>query len=407
MIGKFWKGPSKVKRPALQALSGYPINSRFAESYRTMRTNVQLSFMDGDVRSLLVTSAGEKEGKSTTSANLAYSMARTGKTTLLIDADLRKPSLLQIVKSKNSPGLTGLLSDTFGTDIGAGSLKTFGFSDLLWILSFQKKSGKLILVDGTEKVELFFIDGEPVDVQWVTRPDEKKLAALLASAGAITQEQAGRALLRATDTGQRIGAVMVNMGLVSEEQMAGYIELHLLEGLKIAIGLRSGGFEFVKVPSSRCEKPPFGPTDIRRLYTRLVAGNEDLPYVESSMRASVMATDQEGLFLLPSGPRPPNPGELLQSARMSFLLTYLNRHYDTLIIDTPPILPASDAVLLAPQAHGVVLVVKAGVVNRKLVQRALSQLRNAKANVIGVVLNQVNVNREGYYKYYRKYYSGY
>jgi len=92
---------------------------------------------------------------------------------------------------------------------------------------------------------------------------------------------------------------------------------------------------------------------------------------------------------------------------MSFLLSYLNRHFDRLVIDSSPVLPASDAVLIAPRTDGVVLMVKAGQVNRELIKKAVDQIRMTKANLVGVVLNQVDVKREGYYKYYHKYYSEY
>jgi len=122
-------------------LGNYSTASSFAESYRTLRTNIYFSFMEKEFRSLLVTSTGEKEGKSTTTANLAYTMAQAGKTVLMIDADLRKPMLSKVIPSHNEPGLTGLLSDTFSTDIRAGSLADFSVNDLFWLLSFQKKTG--------------------------------------------------------------------------------------------------------------------------------------------------------------------------------------------------------------------------------------------------------------------------
>ena len=118
-------------------------------------------------------------------------------------------------------------------------------------------------------------------------------------------------------------------------------------------------------------------------------------------------TDTENLFILPSGPRPPKPAELLDSNRMSFLLSYLSRRFDRMIIDSSPILPASDAVIMAPQTDGVLLMVKSGQVNRELIKKAVDQIRLAQANLVGVVLNQVDVKREGYYKYYHKYYSQY
>jgi capsular exopolysaccharide synthesis family protein len=136
-------------------------------------------------------------------------------------------------------------------------------------------------------------------------------------------------------------------------------------------------------------------------------GGEELPFLREKIHAAIMKTDVENLFVLPSGPRPPNPAELLDSNRMSFLLSYLKRRFDRVILDSPPVLPASDAVLLSPQTDGVVLMVKAGGANREMVKKAVEQLQVAQANLIGIALNEVDVKREGYYKYYHKYYSKY
>jgi len=74
-------------------LSEFSAKSGYAESYRTMRTNLQFSAMDKDLRSICVTSATEMEGKTNTVANLAYTMAQAGQRVLMVDCDLRKPGL--------------------------------------------------------------------------------------------------------------------------------------------------------------------------------------------------------------------------------------------------------------------------------------------------------------------------
>lgn len=363
--------------------------------------------MEKEFGAILITSAGEQEGKSTTTANLAYTMAQAGKTVLMMDADLRKPMLSNVIRTQNSPGLTGLLSDTFNSDVRSGSLTQYGVSDLFSLLSFQKKTGVLKLTEEKERIDIYFLHGELVDVSWPTRPKTSKLASLLVKNKVITKEEAERALIRKRNSGQKLGFILINMGLVKEDDLEGFITLHMIEGLRTGLQFKSGKFSFEKLVESHFERPSFNPADLRQVYKQVVIGEEELPFLLKKINTTIIKTKTKNLFLLPSGPHPPNPAELLGSNRMSFLLSFLNRRYDILVIDSPPVLATTDALLLAPQTDGIVLIVKAGQINRELVKKAIEQIRIAQANLIGVVLNQVDVKRGGYYKYYNKYYTKY
>lgn len=111
-----------------------------------------------------------------------------------------------------------------------------------------------------------------------------------------------------------------------------------------------------------------------------------------------------GLKVLTSGPVPPNPAELLGSSEMSDLLGLLRENYDTVLIDTPPLLAVADAAVLAPLVDGVILVVSAWNARVDMVQEALEQLEKARARVLGVVLNRTRIPARDYYYYYYYYY---
>lgn len=206
--------------------------SPIAEQFRTIRTNIQFSNVDEELQSMIVTSSGPAEGKSTTTANLSVVIAQQGKRVLLIDADLRKPTVHYTFRTENHIGLSNVL-------------------------------------------------------------------------------------------------------------------------------------------------------------TR-----------QSSLEEAVTATAQDKLWVLPSGPIPPNPSELLGSKGMKTLLEQAKDEYDVIIIDTPPVLAVTDAQVLANLADGVVLVVSSGKTEMDAAKKAKELLESAKAKILGVVLNNKKVQDSQYYYYY-------
>lgn len=120
----------------------------------------------------------------------------------------------------------------------------------------------------------------------------------------------------------------------------------------------------------------------------------------SDLASALVATAVPGLLVLPAGPLPPNPAEMLGSPRMRSLLDELNEEADLVIIDSPPVVVVTDAAVLAPLTDGVILVVAAGEVNREVAQQAKSQLAAVRARVLGIVLNGVEEDVSGYSSYY-------
>lgn len=217
----------------------YP-KSAVAEAYRVVWTNLQFAKLDLSKRSIQVTSAGPREGKSTTVANLGVTMAMAGLRTLLVDSDLRKPTLHKLFGLPNTAGLTTVLAD---------------------------------------------------------------------------------------------------------------------------------------------EAPP---------------------------EEGILSTRLPGLFILPSGPIPPNPAEVLASRRMGEFIELAKVRFDFVLYDSPPVLPASDSLILASLAEGVILVVKCGGFPYKMIRQAKEKLEGVKANLLGILLNSVDLKRHGYhYQYYYSQYYGY
>ncbi len=106
------------------------------------------------------------------------------------------------------------------------------------------------------------------------------------------------------------------------------------------------------------------------------------------------------LFIMPAGAPPPNPAELLASSNMRDLLAELRELYDHIVIDTPPTLSVTDAVVLSPRADATVLVIRSGHTTKQALRRARDILTQVNAHVAGVLLNAVDLTSPDYYYYY-------
>lgn len=222
--------PSNAKdRAAPELIALRDPRSLAAEAYRTLRTNIQFSSLDKPLHTLLATSTAPNEGKSTTLANLAVTMAQAEQRVILVDCDLRRPTLHALFGVPNEVGLTSMIL-------------------------------------------------------------------------------------------------------------------------------------------SQADAPPLQPTGVA------------------------------GLSLLASGPLPPRPADILGSRRMEAVIARLRDEADIVLFDTPPVIGVTDAAVLATRVDGVLLVFQAGTTSRERARQARQNLEKVKANIIGVVLNNAEVEQS--YDYY-------
>ncbi len=125
--------------------------------------------------------------------------------------------------------------------------------------------------------------------------------------------------------------------------------------------------------------------------------NEDARFIVEDI---AQTTRVEGLFLLTSGPVPPNPSELLGSMKLRHLIEFLLEQFDYIIFDSPPVLSVTDSVVLSTQVDGVLLVLRAEKSCRAHTKQMVQILRDVNANLIGTILNSLKVRSDGYDSYY-------
>jgi len=346
MFSKSKKIKSKSKKAYTPLISSKNPNPFLLEAYRTLLTNIRFYQPTKLLKSLLVTSTGPQEGKSSVVSNLGILMAQGGSKVLMVDADLRSPTLSKIFKVPNSSGLTNLLIQLSSTQIGRGDLEDFSVGDAFQLLKIQKKTGILTVEKEEKSATLCFEEGEVVDTNWKNVAQTK--------------------------------------------------------GLGEIFRFKNGTFHFQETVSLNDH---VGVPDITNLPATLDTLHKTLPqvyrkpFIDSRIASFLKPTQIENLQLLTSGRLPPNPPLLLGSESMKVLVNILRNSFDAVIFDTPPSGLLTDTSILTSMVDGVVFVIRKGFYNKKFIKRVKEKLETGNANICGVVLNQADLKRDEYYNY--------
>jgi capsular exopolysaccharide synthesis family protein len=151
--------------------------------------------------------------------------------------------------------------------------------------------------------------------------------------------------------------------------------------------------------------------DLRKPTTHKVLGVNPFRGISTYLSRNIEVDEliqqlpQTNISLLPCGPIPPNPAELISSDKMKTMLAKLSERYDHILIDSPPIINVTDAVILSKMVDGVIMVVHGGRSTREAVRRARQELDSVGAKIFGVVLNNVDLRHDAYDGYYYSQYG--
>lgn len=168
--------------------------------------------------------------------------------------------------------------------------------------------------------------------------------------------------------------------------------------LNLAIAM--AGMEKTLLIDGDLRKPSMGE---RFNLNRAHPGLSNLLVMDAELDDCVVHHERSGLDLLPAGMQTANPQELLAGSKFKALIEELSKHYDKIIIDTPPIAAVSDALIIGQITKSSIVVVNAGRTKVNQIEHTLQQMINHKVVVDGVILNRVNAKNETRYGYYREY----
>jgi capsular exopolysaccharide synthesis family protein len=167
----------------------------------------------------------------------------------------------------------------------------------------------------------------------------------------------------------------------------------------MAIALAYGGSRVLLIDADMRR-----PSVSRTLGIENTIGLSHLLTGQSTARQTIRPTHVQNLWVMTAGITPPNPSELLASDRMKTLIGNVqNGPFDWVLIDTPPVLAVTDAVIIAPWVSGVVFIIGSEMTQRRLAERAVETLLTSRPHVLGAVLNRVDIVRNKYY--YSRYYG--
>lgn len=374
----------------------------FAEAFDSLMVNFSMSSIDDPIKSILVTSSVMEEGKTLVATNLAINIAATGKKVLLVDLDLRRPSVHKSLNVNGNFGLVNALLGITSVNIDSGKLGEYTIGDLLYFLEAQGRNGLVTFESNGTAVEVTVKAGNIINANLKNRPIERSLGRILLHYKRITPDQLKEALTIQQRTKKPLSQLLVRLGFASKEEIKKITKALIEESLRRLFLLENPAFRIENINTSQIETYAEEVSKEQAYFRSLVELNT-APFFNRVVSAAVKSTAVQNLYVCPCGKLPPNPVEVMGSKRMGEFLKIATASFDIVVLDSSPVLGAAHASLSPSLVDGVLLVVRAGKTDKKIILEAKRQLEMSNAKLLGVVLN--GVDRRLHYRRYYRYYA--
>lgn len=378
--------------------STHTIRAMEAEYFTSLAAEVERAVADGKHR-ILLTSAGPGEGKSTVTAGLARSLARSGRTSVVVvDTDHLRPTIHRLFGVDNYRGLGEFLRDIRMFDLRREDPQQFGLGDWIELLQIQHRSGRLRVIEGDEAFVIVLKKGAVVSVADENAPDDRRLGSLLMSQGQLSVQQRDNALRLHEESQRPLGDVLLRLGFAELEEVHMLLRAQATERLRRILSLRQPSCTFMEAADgyvSGHSTPPVNGegAGIDAYVNHRIRDYLKRPYLASKITGYLKDTEQPNLKVLPSGAVPYDLIDSTAGGPFATLLNQLAKTFDVVLIDAPPVAVASPTETLAEKVDAVLMIVKSDGYDVQIVQRAKSQLEKRGANLLGVVLNQVDLRQ--------------
>jgi Mrp family chromosome partitioning ATPase len=362
-------------------------------------------------RTLMITSSGPGEGKSTIAATLARTLAQSGRMSVaLVDADTFRPRIHELFQIENRRGLGELLHDVYHVDLSRENPDQFGVGDWIELVRAQSRTGKLQISEGSEDFSIVFNKGRVSSLFDHQGHERNFLGEMLVARGRISDEQRTSALRVQEEGSHPLGKVLEGLGYLEIGEVDAVLRTQLKERLHKILTMRQPRFQYSEMVEAYLPAAAGSPADnpegagVDRFVAGTAGDHLKQPYLSSQVPGYLKDTGMENLKVLTCGERAYDLYDAHFASPFAMILDRLAKRFDVVLVDSPPVAFDSATASLARAVDGVLLVVKANELNVAVIQQAKEHLVRSGANILGVVLNQVDLFKDEALPYYHSVY---